>query len=69
MVAHSRSTELAGELLTYFVNNGLNDCFAASLYQLYGLLRADTVMEMAWKRGVMDLAMPFFIQTLYDAKL
>ena len=29
-------------------------------------LRADIIMELAWRNGLMDVAMPFMIQTVFD---
>ena len=60
--AESRDTEVAEELLTYFVDQGLKESFGACLYVCYDLLRADVVMEVAWRKGLMDFAMPFLIQ-------
>jgi clathrin heavy chain len=37
-------------------------CFAACLYTCYDLIRPDVALELAWKNGVMDMAMPFLIQ-------
>merc|ERR1712127_952351 len=32
----------------------------------YDLLRPDVVMELSWKHGMNDFAMPFFIQTMRE---
>merc|ERR1712000_184493 len=48
---------------------GRKDCFAACLYTCYDLLAPDVVMELAWKHGMMDFAMPFFIQTMKNMNL
>jgi len=61
--AESRDAEVAEELLSFFVEKGLKDCFAACLYTCYDLLRADVILELAWKHQLMDFAMPFLIQT------
>lgn len=30
--------------------------------QCYDLLRPDVILELAWKNGIMDFAMPYMIQ-------
>lgn len=44
--AVSNETPVAEELLSYFVDIGNKDCFAASLYVCFDLLRADVVAEL-----------------------
>ena len=61
--AESRDTEVAEELLNFFVEKSLKECFAACLYTCYDLLRPDVIMELAWRHQLMDFAMPFLIQT------
>jgi clathrin heavy chain len=39
-------------------------CFAATLYTCYDLIRPDTAVELAWRNGYTDYAMPFIIQYL-----
>ncbi|KAJ3117386.1 hypothetical protein HDU96_006911 [Phlyctochytrium bullatum] len=60
--AESKDPEAAEELLQYFIEHERKDCFAACLYTCYDLLRSDVVMEIAWRNGWMDLAMPYMIQ-------
>ena len=60
--AQSGDAELASDLLKYFVEHKLKECFAASLYTCYELLRPDAVLEMAWTNGLTELAMPYLIQ-------
>ncbi|VDN03972.1 unnamed protein product [Thelazia callipaeda] len=64
--AESRQPEIAEELLAYFLDNKLHDCFAASLYQMYDLLNPDVILELAWKHKIMDFAMPYIIQVMRD---
>ncbi|KAJ3211483.1 hypothetical protein HDU67_004519 [Dinochytrium kinnereticum] len=61
--AESRDAESAEELLQYFIDSGRKDCFAACLFTCYDLLRPDVVIEVAWRNGLMDFAMPYVIQT------
>ena len=65
----SASTEIAEELLSYFVVIGNKECFAALLYICFDLLRADVVEELSWQHGLNDFYMPYKIQhqrTLVD---
>ena len=64
--SESRQPEIVEELLAYFLDSNLHDCFAATLYKCYDLLRPDVVMELAWKHKIMDFAMPYMIQVLRD---
>lgn len=65
----SSSTEVAEELLSYFVDIGNRELFAATLYVCFDLLRADVVEELSWQHGLNDFFMPYKIQiqrTLVD---
>ncbi|KAG7093825.1 hypothetical protein E1B28_007464 [Marasmius oreades] len=58
----SGSTEVAEELLTYFVDIGNRECFAAMLYTCFDLLRSDVIEELSWQHGLNDFYMPYRIQ-------
>lgn len=60
--AASHDTELAEELLRFFVSVNDRACFTALLYTCYELMRPDTVLELAWRHGYTDFAMPFIVQ-------
>nr|GAT55070.1 predicted protein [Mycena chlorophos] len=60
--AVSGSTEVAEELLSYFVDIGNKECFSALLYICFDLLRSDVVEEMSWQHGLNDFYMPYRIQ-------
>ena len=64
--ADSRDPETAEDLLRWFLSENLPDCFSACLYQCYDLLRPDVVLELAWRNGLTDMAMPFLIQTMRE---
>uniref|UniRef100_A0A1I7UQK3 Clathrin heavy chain n=1 Tax=Caenorhabditis tropicalis TaxID=1561998 RepID=A0A1I7UQK3_9PELO len=64
--AESRNGELAEEIISFFPDEKLYDCFAASLYHCYDLLHPDVIMELAWKHKIMDYAMPYMIQVMRD---
>lgn len=66
--AESRSDEQAEELLSWFLENKKYGCFAACLFQCYDLLRPDIVLELAWRHKIMDFAMPYMIQTMFEMR-
>ena len=57
--AASNDTELAEDLLRFFVSVQDRSCFAATLYTNYDLIRPDTAVELAWRNGYNDYAMPY----------
>ncbi|KAF0366022.1 Clathrin heavy chain [Gigaspora margarita] len=64
--SESRSTEIVEELLEYFVQIGNKECFTACLYTCYDLARPDMVLELSWRHGLSDFAMPYLIQTMRE---
>lgn len=70
-VRDSGSPDLVTELLHFFIQKKDKECFTATLYTCYALLKADVVMEIAWRNGFSDAAMPFMIQSLrqYTARI
>jgi clathrin heavy chain len=54
------------DLLEYFVTSSEKEFFTVCLYTCYDLLRPDIVMEYAWRAGLMEFAMPFFIQVTWE---
>merc|ERR1711970_1577318 len=62
----SGNTELAESLLRFFVDNDMNECFGACLYTCYDLINADVALELAWRKGQLDFAMPYLIQVLRE---
>lgn len=69
--AESKNSEVAEELVTWFLERGNYDCFAAALFQCYDLVHPDIVLELAWRHNIMDFAMPYLIQVTreYVAKV
>lgn len=63
---NSGNSELAENLLRFFVENENKECFAACLYTCYDLIRPDVALELAWRKGMMDFAMPYMIQVLRE---
>uniref|UniRef100_A0A4W5PW71 Clathrin, heavy chain a (Hc) n=1 Tax=Hucho hucho TaxID=62062 RepID=A0A4W5PW71_9TELE len=64
--SESKDTELAEELLGWFLVEDKKECFAACLFTCYDLLRPDVVLETAWKHNIMDFSMPYFIQVMRE---
>eukprot|EP00918_Siedleckia_nematoides_P052760 GHVU01115232.1.p1 GENE.GHVU01115232.1~~GHVU01115232.1.p1 ORF type:complete len:1420 (+),score=245.63 GHVU01115232.1:120-4379(+) len=69
--AESRDTNIAEELLAWFLDEKNRECFTACLFQCYDLLRPDVILELAWRHNIMDFAMPYMIQVIreYTAKV
>lgn len=61
--AESKNQELAESLLEFFVKRGERECFAACLFTCYELIRPDVVLELSWRNGLNDFAMPYVIQS------
>ncbi|KAK9455049.1 hypothetical protein V1511DRAFT_510868 [Dipodascopsis uninucleata] len=59
--ATSGKSEVAEELLRYFVEVGNKECYAAMLYTCYELIREDVVAELNWRHGLNDFTMPYHI--------
>ncbi|KAI9024950.1 hypothetical protein CLU79DRAFT_745569 [Phycomyces nitens] len=64
--AESKDRDVAQELLQYFIEVGKRECFAAMLYSCYDLLRPDIVLELSWRHGLNDFAMPYMINSLKE---
>ncbi len=64
--AESKDSETAEDLLQYFIESNKKECFAACLYTCYELLRPDVILELAWRHGLTDFAMPYLVQMLKE---
>ncbi|RWS16792.1 Clathrin heavy chain 1-like protein [Dinothrombium tinctorium] len=64
--AESKNTEVAEDLLLWFLERKNYTCFSACLFQCYDLLHPDVVMELAWKHDIIQFAMPYFIQVMRE---
>ena len=53
-------------MLAYFVESKNKECFAAMLYTCYDLLKPDNVLELAWRNGFTDFAMPYLINIIRE---
>jgi len=65
--AESNDAELVEGLLRFFVEIENAPSFAATLYACYSLIPADLVLELSWRNGLMDFAMPYMIQYVADS--
>jgi clathrin heavy chain len=65
--AESCDTEIAEELLQFFIESDKKDCFTACLYTCFDLLRPDIIMELSWRNNLQDFAMPYMIQVTREA--
>ncbi|MES1909742.1 MAG: hypothetical protein MHM6MM_002439 [Cercozoa sp. M6MM] len=61
--AESKDAAQCEQLLRYFVDTEQRECFAAMLFVCFELIKPDVVLELSWRFGLMDFAMPFMIQT------
>ncbi|PRT52721.1 Clathrin heavy chain [Wickerhamiella sorbophila] len=59
--ALSGKTEVSEDLLRYFVDIGNKECYVATLYTCYELIRPDVVEELSWRFNLRDYTMPYFI--------
>ncbi|GAA5870209.1 hypothetical protein JCM8547_006917 [Rhodosporidiobolus lusitaniae] len=59
--ATSASNDVAEELLTYFVDIGSRECYTATLYVCYDLVRPDVAQYLSWKAGLNDFTMPYLL--------
>jgi len=64
--AESGDSDVVENILRYFVEQGNKECFAACLYACYDLVRPDVVMELAWRNGLTDFAMPYLVQVIKE---
>jgi clathrin heavy chain len=64
--AESREVKVAEELLDFFVREAMKDCFAATLFTCYDLVKPDVVLELAWRNGYTDFAMPYLVQVVRE---
>jgi len=65
-VSESNHIELAEALLRYFMETGERELFASMLYTCYSLIKPDVAMEIAWRFGLQEYVMPYFVQFMKD---
>ena len=64
--AESRQVDIAEDLISWFLDEKLFECFGACLFQCYDLLRPDVILELAWRHDIMNFAMPYMIQVMRE---
>jgi clathrin heavy chain len=64
--ALSKDSKIAEDLLRFFISKQKKECFAACLFTCYEIIRPDVGLELAWRFGYQDMAMPFLIQVLRE---
>jgi len=62
----SHDQQVAENLLAYFVENKMIECFAATLYTCYDLIRPDVALELAWRNAIIDYSIPYLLQVLRE---
>ncbi|XP_022243917.1 clathrin heavy chain 1-like [Limulus polyphemus] len=64
--SESKMADIAEELLAWFLEEKNYECFGACLFYCYYLLHPDVILELSWRHGIMDFAMPYLIQVLKE---
>lgn len=64
--SESRDAAVAEDLLQWFLEINKTECFAATLFVCYDLLKPDVVLELAWRHNLIDFAMPYMIQVMRE---
>lgn len=57
----SSKPDVAEDLLRYFVEIGNKECYVATLYTCYELIKQDVVTELSWIHNLNDYTMPYWI--------
>lgn len=48
--------------MKFFIKQKDNEFFVVTLYTCYEYVRPDVVLELAWRFGLLEWAMPYFVQ-------
>eukprot|EP00698_Gefionella_okellyi_P003029 TRINITY_DN12851_c0_g1_i1.p1 TRINITY_DN12851_c0_g1~~TRINITY_DN12851_c0_g1_i1.p1 ORF type:complete len:1713 (+),score=451.79 TRINITY_DN12851_c0_g1_i1:76-5214(+) len=64
--AESKDQDIAENLVRFFIDQDLPECFAAALFTCYDLLRPDVILELGWRKGIIDYAMPYLVQMVRE---
>jgi clathrin heavy chain len=62
----SGNADLVEQLLRFFCDSDMSECFCACLYTCYDYVRPDVALELAWRRNMLDFAMPYLIQVVKE---
>merc|ERR1719326_1804058 len=66
--AASNKATVANDLISYFVDKQDAECFCATLYTCYDLIEPSVALELAWRNGFIDFAMPYLIQFIANSR-
>jgi len=66
IASESGSSEVAGQLLEFFIEIDSKTCFAACLFTCYDLIKPDEVLFLAWKHQYIEFVMPYLSQILRE---
>lgn len=66
IAAESRQPVIVDELLRYFVENGLSECFTACLLKCFDLIKPEAALELAWRNKLFDPVMPYVLRVVGD---
>jgi hypothetical protein len=64
--ADSKDPKVVEDLLRFFVDVGNSECFSATLYTCYDLVRPDVALELAWRAKMLDFAFPYLVQVVRE---
>lgn len=62
----SNDKVIIDQLILYFAQNQMKEFFAVTSYTCYEYLSPDYVLELSWRYGFQDFAMPFMIQIVKE---
>ncbi|MES1923257.1 hypothetical protein MHBO_004801, partial [Bonamia ostreae] len=65
-VSLSKSRNRAEDLLSFFIKQENEYFVAATLFDCRSLIRPHVAIEVAWKKGMSECAMPFVIQSVFN---
>lgn len=65
-VAEAKDPVLAEDLMRFLMEMQDKELFAAMLYTCYELIKPDVALEVAWRQGMLEFVMPYFIQFTKD---
>lgn len=68
-VAESKDPALAEDLLRHIMNMQDKELLASMLYTCYELVKPDVALEVAWRQGLQEYVMPYFIQFVKDLSM
>lgn len=68
-VAESKDGNLCEQLMRFIIDMDDKELFAAMLYTCYEVIKPDVVLEIAWRFGLLEYIVPYFIQFVKDLSM